>query len=374
MSQHELARSGLPALRLDHLQRMTDTTGMLQHAFYTSPDPLHGYTTDDNARALIVALQYSLATGSEESHDLVWRYLSFLRYAQRPDGLFHNFMAYDRTWMDEVGSDDCQGRAVWALGYALATSPQSGMSRSAELLLECALPGLDRVRSPRGQALCLLGLSWACQVGYQEGRVRDLMARFADNLVRLWEVTAEPDWLWFENILAYDNPKLCEGLLNAYVSLGENRYFEIALESLAFLLGVYFEGDMLDVIGQDGWYPRGGPRAVFDQQPIEAQAMVQACVSAHQVTGDDIYLEHGFNAFSWFLGANRLGRPLYDPTSGGCFDGLHPDRVNGNQGAESTLAYLLSRLAFEVPLVPRACRWQPTTEGVPVPRGSSVFL
>jgi hypothetical protein len=364
MPKHELARTGLPPLRLDHLQRMTDSTGMLQHAFYTSPDPLHGYTTDDNARALIAALQYSLATGSTESQDLVWRYLSFLRYAQRPDGRFHNFMAYDRTWLDEAGSDDCQGRAIWSLGYALAVAPNSGMRHSAELLLELALPSLDRVQSPRGQALCLLGLSWACQVGYQVDRVRDLTRRFADNLIRLWDETADPEWPWFENILSYSNPKLCEGLINAYVTLGVDRYLEVALEGLDFLLQVYFEGSMLDVIGQDGWYPRGGKRAIFDQQPVDALAMVQACVCAHQHTGEESYLEHALNAFNWFLGANRLRRALYDPSSGGCFDGLHPDRVNGNQGAESTLAYLLSRLAFEVSLVPKACRHQPVTEAM----------
>lgn len=352
MPVHELVSSDPPAIRLDHVKRLTDDTGILQHALYTTPDPHHGYTTDDNARALLVALQYSEVEDSSEGLELACRYLAFLRYAQRPDGRFHNFLAYDRTWLDESGSEDSHGRAVWSLGYAVRSGLPPGIRHSAETLLERSLPHLPAVRSPRAQAFSLLGLGWAVQAGYRKDELASLASLLADRLVEAWDRTADAEWPWFEEIIAYSNAKLCEGLLHAYVMLGEDRYLEVATQGLDSLISICFQGDMLDLVGQDGWYRRGQRRAVFDQQPVDAQSMVQACVAAYQVTGEERYLARANNAFAWFFGNNRLRQPLYDPTSGGCFDGLHPDRVNGNQGAESTLAYLLARLAFEVPALP----------------------
>lgn len=352
MSSTDLAQTDFPKPRLDHVRRLTDDTGIYQHAFYSTPDPNHGYTTDDNARALIASLQYARATGDQIGLELASRYLSFLRYAQRRDGSFHNFMAYDRSWLDRRGSDDCQGRSIWSLGYAFANAPIPGLGYSAEALLDRSLEVIPSLDSPRSKAFSLLGLASAFSAEYQPDRLLDLTRSLADQLLDLWHANASGNWRWFENILSYSNPKFCEGLLAAYTVLPESRYLEVALESLAFLLDVYFDGDMLDIIGQNGWYPRGGPRAIFDQQPVDAQAMVQACLAAYQVTEDEHFFTRARDAFAWFLGRNRLGQSLYDETTGGCFDGLHPDRLNGNQGSESTLAYLLARLAFEMPTRP----------------------
>ena len=347
-----LTRTALPPLRLDHLRQLTDDTGLLQHAFHTTPDPHHGYTTDDNARALLVALQCQQVPDAEDTQDLASRYLAFLRYAQRPDGRFHNFLAYDRNWLDEFGSDDTQGRAIWSLGYVLANSGLPGMRLSAEALLEKCLPCAREINAPRGYAYSLLGLSWALHADYAPDLLLDLAQTFADRLLSLWKAVADDEWAWFEDIIAYCSPKLCEGLLHAYLMSERQEYADIALAGLDFLLDIYFSDDMLDLVGQNGWYRRGRRRAHFDQQPIDACAVVQGCLAAYQVTGEAIYFRRAYQAFSWFLGANRLGAPLYAPNNGGCFDGLHRDRVNGNQGAESTIAYLMARLAFEVPPMP----------------------
>lgn len=357
----------LPALRLDHLVNLTDDTGLLQHAFYSTPDPNHGYTADDNARALLAALQVHELGAYDEALGLASRYLGFLRYAQRPDGRFHNFLGYDRSWLDEVGSDDCQGRAVWALGYTVAKAPLPGMRHSAEILMERCLNQRDSLRAPRGFAYTMLGLGWAYFGSWRQEHVANLTRGFADRLLSLWDQVATDDWAWFEDILAYCNPKLSEAMLVAYMVTGVTRYLEVGLRSLDFLIDNTFTDDMLDVVGHNGWYRRGQPRASFDQQPVEAKATVQACTVAHQVTGDERYESLARTAYSWFLGNNRLGQPLYDPNSGGCFDGIHPDRINENQGAESTLAYLLARLALSLPAAPSlpGVRVRQSTEATP---------
>jgi hypothetical protein len=347
-----LERTALPPLRLDHLARMTDDTGMLQHAFYTTPDPNHGYTTDDNARALIVALQEHAVTGGAQGLDLAWRYLAFLRYAQTVDGRLHNFLAYDRSWLDEVGSQDCQGRTAWGLGYAVANAPLPAMRRAAEELLDRLMPHVPGLKAPRALAYSALGLGWALQAGWRTDRMTDLLQGVGDRLLARWDATATDDWPWFEDIVAYSSPKLCEGLLHCYVATGEERYGEVALRGMAFMLQEYFTNGMLDLVGQNGWHRRGRARALFDQQPVDAKAVIHACMAAHQVTGEPLYRERALAALTWFTGNNRLGQPVCDPRSGGCFDGLHPNRVNENQGAESTVAYLLSRLAFEMPVLP----------------------
>jgi hypothetical protein len=342
----------LPVVHMKHLLSLTDDTGLLQHAFYTTPDPNHGYTTDDNSRALLAALQAHEAGVSEDALALASRYLGFLRYAQRPDGRFHNFLGYDRSWLDEVGSDDCQGRAAWALGYTMARAPLPGMRHSAAILFERCLNQSGHLRAPRGLAYTLLGLGWAYFDSWRPEHVADLTRGFAEQLVDLWDRVAGEGWQWFEDILAYCNPKLSEAMLVAYLVTGTTRYLEVALRGLDFLIATTFSNGMLDVVGHNGWYRRGHERAYFDQQPVEAKATVQACAAAYQVTGDSRYQERALVAYSWFMGNNRLGKPLYDPNSGGCFDGIHPDRINENQGAESTLAYLLARLALSQPSLP----------------------
>jgi len=348
----EAIEAELPPPRLDHVRRLTDDTGILQHALYTVPDPHHGYTTDDNARALLAVVQYHQLTDDPEAAELAWRYLAFLRYAQREDGHFRNFLAYNRTWLEECGSEDSHGRTAWALGYTVANAPSPGIRDGAFTLFERLLRVLDSLQSPRAQAFSLLGLSWVARTSDGQEKVLALSRAFADRLVSLWDATADDEWQWFEDYITYSNARLCEALLHAYVTCETKEYLEVGLSSLEFLSSVCFVGDMLDIVGNNGWYHRGGKRALFDQQPVDALAMTQACLSAYQITREERFLDRALSAYRWFLGHNRLGAALYDPTTGGCYDGLHPDRVNGNQGAESTLAHLLARLAFEVPTIP----------------------
>lgn len=334
---------GYPSLKLDHLRRLTDDVGIIQHAIYTVSDRRHGYSLDDNARALIVALKHHRLSGEVESLSLADKYLSFIRYAQTPDGRFHNFLTYDRRWLEEEGSEDSYGRALWSLGYAMASDVPSGLGRAAQDIFDAALPWLDSLGSPRARAFALLGLHWRYQALSDE---RDLqhLCRHADVLLQNYRDTARKDWPWYEEYLTYCNGKLPQALLVAYQDTKVEEYLATARRSLDFLLEILFVNDRLELIGQAGWYPRGGPRAFFDQQPVDAEATVEVCLEAHRVTGKTCYYDLAFRAFEWFLGRNRLGLPLYDSDTGGCYDGLEPNAVNQNQGAESTISYLLSYL------------------------------
>ena len=275
------------------------------------------------------------------------RYLAFLRYAQNRRGKFHNFLSYSREWQDWEGSQDCQGRAVWALGFAAANAPEAGLRDAACSILSEALPWVEQLTPPRAQANAILGLAEVVHCGALGEKAERALRNLADRLVELFEHTASPDWRWFEPVLTYDNGRLPEALLAAYQVTGDSKYKRVALESLEFLLEVLFPGDVLDLIGNAGWYHRGGQRAHFDQQPIDAEGTVSVCLVASAVTGESRFRRLAERAFAWFLGRNRVGVPLYDGETGGCYDGLQADGVNGNQGAESTLAYLLARLAME---------------------------
>lgn len=294
-----------------------------------------------------MALKHHRLFDASETLEGARRYLAFLRYAQNREGKFHNFLSYNREWQDWEGSQDCQGRAVWALGYAAAHTPEQGMREAASRLLSETLAWVDQLTPPRARANAILGLAEVADHPTLGEAAQRSLKLLSDGLVALFEHTATSDWRWFELGLTYDNGRIPEALLAAYDVTGESKYREVALESLEFLLEVLFPNGVLDLIGNDGWYHRGGRRAHFDQQPIDAEGTVAVCLRAHAVTGEPRYRELAEHAFQWFLGRNRVGVPLYDAETGGCYDGLHPHGVNGNQGAESTLAYLLARLALE---------------------------
>lgn len=332
-----------PPLTLDHLHRLTDDVGIIQHAIYSVPDPHHGYSLDDNARALIVALKHHRLSGEVESLDLAYKYLGFIRYAQTPDGRFRNFLAYDRRWLEEEGSEDSYGRALWSLGYAMSSDIPSGLVRAARDIFDAALPWLDSLCSPRARAFALLGLHWRYQALAHEEDLQYLR-READILLQNYRDAARNDWHWYEEYFTYCNGKLPQGLLVAYQDTKAEEYLDVACRTLDFLLEILFVNDRLELIGQAGWYPRTGERAFFDQQPVDAEATVEACLKAYRITGKARYYDLAFRAFEWFLGRNRLELPLYDPDTGGCYDGLEPSGVNQNQGAESTISYLLSYL------------------------------
>jgi hypothetical protein len=342
--RYTLPITGLPRPRLDHLARLTDDTGLLQHASYIVPDRSHGYCTDDNARALVVSAKFYDLFRAPEADRLLGIYLAFLKYAQRDDGLFHNFMAYDRQFLDEVGGDDCYGRALWGLGYAMFRGPGPYFNLAKELI-ERALVNLGTLNL-RGRAYGLLGLYYYLQRYPEAEDIVEKMDRLAAAQADLFEDARHDDWLWFEQIVSYDNAVIPQALFVAYEATGEERYRRIARESLDFLLATCLRGDHLSLVGNDGWHVRGGQQANFDQQPIDACGLVEACKVAFRLTGEREYLKYMRLAFDWFLGVNDVGVPLYDFKTGGCSDGLQTGGANQNQGAESTLCCLLSLLTL----------------------------
>jgi glycosyltransferase involved in cell wall biosynthesis len=335
----------LPGWRLDHLVRMTDSTGLLQHARSTIPHLEEGYCTDDNARALLLTvLLEQLGQGSGQVHRLATIYAAFLNYAFDPTrGRFRNFMGYDRRWLEAVGSDDSYGRALMALGACVSRSRRRDLQFWASRLFDQALPAIGETASPRGWADGLIGVCLYLERfggARPASQMRDILA---ERLIELFDRTADEDWIWFEDILAYDNAKLPHALIAAGRSGGSTRATDVGLQALRWLVEEQkAPSGCFRPIGSNGFYRRGGERAQFDQQPLEAHATISACIEAYHATEDPAWLREARLAFEWFLGGNDLGLDLYDAKSGGCCDGLQEDRVNLNQGAESTLAFLLS--------------------------------
>jgi len=339
----------LPPLKLDHLRRMTDETGMLQHALFTVPNYREGYTTDDNARALMVsALLEELGNG--EALELASRYLAFVWYAFNAEtGRFRNFMDYQRNWLEESGSDDSHGRALWALGTVLGRSNTPALPSIAGRLFEQALPAILDTTSPRAWAFALIGIHEYLQRFAGDRMASQVRDELAGRLLTLYQSHRSEEWRWYEDGLSYCNAVLPHALLLCGGSIPNAAMTEAGLESLTWLVGLQrADAGHFVPIGSNGFYARGGERARFDQQPVEAQAMVSACLEAHRITDNKHWRKVARRAFEWFLGRNDLHLPIYDPTTGGCRDGLHPDRANENQGGESTLAFLQSLLELRL--------------------------
>ena len=335
----------LPEMKLEHLSRMTDSTGMFQHALLTVPNFSEGYCTDDNARAFILAvLLDDLQDEHERARNLATTYAAFLNHAFDPaTGRFHNHLSFDRRWLDTQGSEDCHGRAIWALGMGAGRSPHRSFQVMAGQLFVRALPPVTDFTSPRAWAFGLLGIDAYLRRMSGDRQVHQSRDALIARLMELYDRSAHSDWPWFEEELTYDNAKLAHALILSGHSTGQRAVFERGLEALRWLAMVQTsENGHLRPIGSNGFYRRGGARAHFDQQPIEAHAMVTACLEAFRDTSDPWWYEEAHRAFDWFLGWNDLGLELYAASTGGCRDALHVDRVNGNQGAESTLAFLLS--------------------------------
>jgi glycosyltransferase involved in cell wall biosynthesis len=335
----------LPDFKLDHLSRMTDATGIFQHALFTVPNFSEGYCTDDNARAFILAvLLDELEEEPERARSLATTYAAFLNHAfDAKTRHFHNFLSFARTWLDDPGSEDSHGRALWALGVGVGRSPHRSFQALAGQLFAQALPLVNEFTSPRAWAFTLIGIHEYLRRLSGDRLVQQMRETLTARLMELFQKIAQPDWPWFEEILAYDNAKLAQALILSGHATGQPKVFECGLESLRWLTQVQTsESGYFRPIGSNGFYPRGGTRANFDQQPIEAHSMVSACLEAYRATSDPWWYEQAQHAFEWFLGWNDLGLELYSSTTGGCYDALHVDRLNSNQGAESTLAFLLS--------------------------------
>jgi glycosyltransferase involved in cell wall biosynthesis len=337
----------LPPQKLDHIARMSDTTGIFQHAIFNVPNFHEGYCTDDNARALILCNLLDEVGDHPPSvslNRLATSYLAFLAAAlDYETGRFRNFMSYSRQWLEDVGSDDSQGRALWAAGTAAGRSRDTGHRNLAAQLFSNGLPRAETLPSPRAWAFALLGIHEYLRHFPGSEQLDLARSTLTGKIIHRWEETATDDWPWFEPRVTYENARLCQALILSGQWMPDKKALSIGLDSLRWLVSIQkTQSGCFRPIGSNGFYERFGTRADFDQQPVEAQAMISACLEAHRATGDPVWFKEARRAFEWFLGRNDLGLALYDFTTGGCSDGLHADRVNENQGAESTLAFHLA--------------------------------
>jgi hypothetical protein len=333
----------IPDMRIEHFLSLCDSTGMIQHAVHCVPDCTHGYCVDDNARALLFSSALTNSGEAQLSGTIVGRFAAFIQHAWNPDTRrFRNFMSYDRRWLEEQGSEDSHGRTLWALAECARKDTDPSRRRWAAALFKTALPAVEGFRSPRAWAFALLGLdAFSTQVGGDlvANRIRGILA---ENLMAELSAVETKDWVWFEDVLAYDNARLSQALIQTGVTTETPAYVEAGLRSLRWLMSLqstssgYFRPVGTKSFGR----LRQKPEA-FDQQPVEASAAISACLAAWQVDGGAEWPAGAMRAFSWFLGENDLHLTLIDSDSGSCSDGLHPDRVNENKGAESTLSYLL---------------------------------
>lgn len=339
----------LPSIKLDHLVRMTDQTGIVEHAVFVVPNYPEGYTTDDNARALIVAIlleEYGagIPTGAA---DLASRYLAFLWLAFDPTTKrFRNCLSYERQWQEREGSEDSHGRALWGLGTVLGRSKNVGWKGAAGRMFELAVPAAIEFKSPRACAFALLGLQEYLDSFPGDRAALSASDALANRLLNSYRSYRSDDWKWFENGLAYSNARLPQALIRAGMRAGNEEMVSAGLEALDWLVAIQrceVKGHFVP-IGSQGFYSMTTEKARFDQQPVEACAVVSACLQAHRATGEGRWRKEAWSAFNWFLGDNDLQIALYDPITGGCRDGLHPDRANENQGAESTLSFLMALL------------------------------
>ncbi|MCD6216733.1 glycosyltransferase family 4 protein [bacterium] len=345
-----MKNGSLPRQNMGHIQVLTDYTGIIQHAIYSVPDRTTGYCIDDNSRALISAVKAQEFFPEKVNVNLAKTYLSFIHYAQLEDGRFHNFMHFERRFLDEVGSEDSFGRTMWALGYLIEHTSlldDVGMDSLARQIFTKALPNAKSMVSPRAWAYSMIGLYHYLRRFEDDSQARELMRDFADRLMSLYKAFSNDEWKWFEPIIAYDNGKLPQALYHAGEVFRDKDYYNAADESLEFLTKHVFEDDIFVPIGTQGWMRKGEKKARFDQQPIEGSSMIDVYLTAARspsATTKQIekYEELSHRAWTWFMGQNVVGVPLYDPASGSCADGLGEREASLNQGAESTLAAVMA--------------------------------
>lgn len=335
----------MPEFSLDYVKRLTDDTGIFQHAKYGIPNRKEGYCLDDNARALLMALMAYEETGSKEALELMPVYLSYIHDMQLDNGDFRNFMSFSRQYLDEHGSDDSFGRTMWALGYLINAAPNRSFVELGQELFFKAVPHLKELVHLRGMCNSIIGLSHYLKAFPYDERILNELNTLAEKLIKAYKDTKDEDWHWFEDHMTYDNALFPLALLHVAEITGNAEIKTIALESLLYLEKLTFNLSTINPIGNNGWHAKGSTTIpLYDQQAIELMAMVLMYCQAYVVTKDNDYLKKMYSCYLWFLGENSLRVPLYDSETKGCADGLHPGSVNRNQGAESTLAYLVSHL------------------------------
>lgn len=338
----------LPELLLDGLKTLTDEVGMIQHSKFSIIDRHKGYTTDDNARALISAIRYNHVYTSLESLELVKLYLAFLLHMQEMDGSFSNLLGYDRSLKDKGGSEECMGRALWACGTVLESNVGEDLKQVAKEMFDKGLPSSREFRSPRARAYTILGLKGYHVAFPTDSNIVENCETHATFLTNLYFSHSEEDWIWFEPYLTYANARLPQSLFHAHNMIDDDLYLDIAVNSLKFLVDTHFHNGVFMPVGTNGWYMKKGKKATYDQQPIEASCMVEALIEAYHSTDLQEYVKYALQCFNWYHGANIKGVTLFDPKTSTCFDGITPKGLNENQGAESTLSYYMAYLALKM--------------------------
>jgi len=339
-------------ISLDHLKLLTDDVGVFQHGFFGVPRRHTGYTTDDNARALIAVARYSHIECDRELENLSATYLSFLNHAQERSGLFRNFMSYDRTWKDmRRKEEDALARTFLALAEVRASSLPEPQKRAAANMLSRASQVISKVSSPHAVPVALMGCDLEHELCPKKAQLSAIRL-LADLLCTLFERVSSPDWQWFEPYLTYSNARMPHALFLAFRTTQDQRYLEIARKTTSFLTQATLVDGVLRPIGNHGWYPRGGKPAPYDQQPVDAGASVELYVEAFRATSDRHYYDLAHKAYSWYLGNNSQRIPVVDPATGSCYDALKPDGVNFNQGAESCVTFLMAGLALRSVTLP----------------------
>jgi hypothetical protein len=334
----------LPPFSLAHINRLTDDTGIIQHAKFGIPNLKEGYCLDDNSRALLMVLMAYRQMKDKRALELSPIYLSYIHYLQNPDGTFRNFLSFNRNFLDEVGSEDSFGRTIWALGYLLGNAPNDAYYQTGKLVFFNASPNFEKLKSIRGIANTMIGISYYLKSNPSDDSMTERLRNLANVLIKHYKENQVTNWNWFESLLAYDNGILPLALLHSAEILNDSKITETAIESMDFLTEHTLKDNYLSIIGNEKWYKKEGERSVFAQQPIDAMAMVLMYHQAYHVTNDKEYLNKLYTSFLWFLGENDLRMSLYDFETKGCCDGFESYGVNRNQGAESSLAYLISHL------------------------------
>jgi len=350
----------LPAINLGHLKTLTDDFGIIQFANHTKPDLGSGYCLDDNTRALIASTVLYHDKPQGQLLDLITKYFKFIKFSQKANGKFHNFISQNKSMNDKSDSEDSLGRAIWALSYVISSDDlPEYLTKQAKTIYQRCQKWISQIGSPRAVAFTLLGLCRLAKApkimikdNHQPAEINQIK-KLANKLLKGYyrQVSRagfkKKKWSWFEDSLTYSNYKLPEALIRTFEVSGKKEYLKVAEETLKFLTAVSFEKEYFSPIGQDGWYYRDGKRAYFDQQPEDTASAVEALTTAYEVTGKKLYGRQAKTSFDWFLGKNYLNQMIYDEATGGCYDGLGRYSINFNQGAESTISYLLARLAIE---------------------------
>jgi len=335
----------LPEVNTNHLRNLTDSTGIFQHATYFIPNRNEGYCTDDNVRALLVAFLHKHIFNDGSVNSLINIYLTFVYHSfNRDNNLFRNFMSFDRKWLEEAGSEDCNGRVIFVLGYIIKNQPFNSVLTLAKSLFDQSIRTISEFTSPRTIAHIIIGCVFYLKKFSGARDIKKICKTLSDKLLKYYNESAEPGWLWFEEYLTYDNGRLSQALLMSGIYFNNEQYTKAGVDSLKWMFGELYDkkNNYLSLVGNDGWYVKNKTKPKFDQQPIEIPALIDACYQAYCITNDEKWIQNIGTSFSWFLGNNDRQEPLIDFTSGGCYDGLTSTMINGNQGAEATISWLWS--------------------------------